>query len=73
MRIVLSLAIIGGMVLLARRLGPQLRSRCVVACERMFDEMPDSFPPKRIMGNLEALRAQGERMIELLEEQGRAS
>jgi hypothetical protein len=39
----------------------------------MIDEMPDTFPPKRIMSDLEALRTQSERMIALLEEQGRAT
>ena len=73
MRIVLTLAVIGGMILLARRFGPELRARCITACDRMIGEMPDSFPPKRIMSDLEALRTQGKRMIELLEKQGRAS
>ena len=45
----------------------------MAAIEHMFDEMPDAFPPKRIISNLEVLRAQSERMIALLEKQRRAS
>ena len=67
------LAMIGGLALLARRFGPQMRARCMAACEHMLDGMPDAFPPKRMMGDLEVLRTQSERMIALLEEQRRAS
>ena len=67
------LTIIGGLALLARRFGPQVRARCMAACDRMIDEIPDGFPPKRIMSDLEALRTLSERMIALLEEQRRAT
>ena len=69
MKALVLLAVIGGLALLARRFGPQMRAGCMAACDRMIDEMPDSFPPKRIMSDLEALRTQSERMIALLEEQ----
>ena len=69
MRAIVLLAMIGGLALLARRFGPQIRARCMAAIEHMLDGMPDSFPPKRMMSDLEVLRAQSERMIALLEEQ----
>ena len=73
MKAILTLAMIGGLALLARRFGPRIRERCLVACEHMLDEMPDSFPPKRMMISLDAIGAQNERVIELLEEQRPAS
>lgn len=33
-----------------------------------MEGMPDSFPPKRMMNELEAIRVQNARIIELLEE-----
>ena len=73
MKAIVLLAAIGGLALLARRFGPQMRARCMAAIEHMFDEMPEAFPPKRIISNLEVLRTQSERIIALLEGQGRAS
>ena len=73
MKAILTLAMIGGLALLARRFGPRIRERCLAACERMLDEMPDSFPPRRMMISLDAISAQNERVIELLEDQRPAS
>ena len=44
--------------------------KCV--CERIFEKMPDDFPPKRMFLNVMAIREQNERIIELLEEQAEA-
>ncbi|HZJ28112.1 MAG TPA: hypothetical protein VFF40_14055 [Acidimicrobiia bacterium] len=73
MKKLLGLLAIIGAVVAARRFAPQLRARGLEACERMFDGMPDAFPPKRMMANLEAIRAQNERIIELLGEPSQLS
>lgn len=36
-------------------------------CRRMFEGMPDDFPPKRMAADLTAVRRQNERIIEMLE------
>jgi len=34
----------------------------------MFEHMPEDFPPKRMMGGIEEIRANTTRILELLEE-----
>ena len=63
----LAIVVIGGAAVLMRRHGPQMGERFVEHCEHMFDEMPDSFPPKRMMSSLDAIREQNERTLALLE------
>ena len=36
-------------------------------CERMFEQMPDDFPPKRVMRGIEEIRVNTARTFELLE------
>ena len=36
-------------------------------CAKMFERMPDDSPPKRLAADLAAIRAQNERIIEMLE------
>ena len=55
-------------VLVARKLGPRLRERCEAECGRMFERMPDDFPPKRMMRGIEEIREQTARILRLLEE-----
>ena len=55
-------------VLLVRRFGPEMGK----VCERMFERMPDEFPPKWMYLNIMAIREQNERIIHLLEEQAEA-
>ena len=62
------LPVIAGAVLLAKHFSPELRK----ACERMFEKMPDEFPPKWMHLNITAIREQNERIIQLLEEQAKA-
>ena len=52
---------------LATRLAPVMRSKCAEACERMLSNMPESFPPKRMMADLETLKEQTARIIELVD------
>jgi hypothetical protein len=66
--------IIGGVVLGAalaalRQFGPTLRERAMDKCERMFDRMPQDFPPKRLLRGIEEIREQNTRILHHLEEQ----
>jgi hypothetical protein len=55
---------LGGAVELGRRLGPRQKK----LWQRVFAKLPEDFPPKAMFLNVEAIRAQNERIIELLEE-----
>ena len=55
-------------VLLVRRFGPEMGK----VCQRMFEKMPDEFPPKWMYLNIMAIREQSEHIIHLLEEQAEA-
>ncbi|MCH7585487.1 MAG: hypothetical protein IH941_10110 [Acidobacteria bacterium] len=52
----------------AERAGPALRARCSNMSHRMLANMPASFPPNRMMADLEALKEQTARILEVLEE-----
>ena len=67
-RIAIAAALVGGGVVVARALAPKLHTRMIEACERMFEQMPDNFPPKRMMRGIEEIRANTARSLELLEE-----
>ncbi len=66
-RIAVAAALIGAGVLTARALAPRLHARMLAACEGMFEHMPDSFPPKRMLRGIEEIRANTARTVELLE------
>ena len=53
---------------IAERAGPAMRERCSEMCDRMLANMPESFPPNRMMAGLEALKEQTARILEVLEE-----
>lgn len=55
---------------IAERAGPATRERCMVMCDRMLANMLESFPPNRMMADLEALKKQTARILEVLEERG---
>ncbi len=50
------------------RAGPAMWERCSEMCDRLLANMPESFPPNRIMADLEALKEQTARIVEVLEE-----
>jgi hypothetical protein len=68
-RIAISAALIGGVVVAARVLAPKLHARMMAACEEMFEQMPEDFPPKRMMGAIEEIRENTARTLALLETQ----
>ena|SRR5215218_1460655 len=67
-RLTIGAAVSGVGVLVVRALAPKLHTRLLAACERMFEEMPDTFPPKRMMRGIEQANANSARMLKLLEE-----
>ena len=71
-RIAVAAVLTGAAVLAARALTPKLHARMVAACERMFEQMPDGFPPKRMLHGIEETRANTERILELLDDRRRA-
>jgi hypothetical protein len=71
-RIATRVALIGVGVVVVRVLAPKVHGRLLAGCERMFERMPDEFPPKRMMRGIEEIRANTERAVELLEERKQA-
>lgn len=67
-RVALIAVFTAAVVVVVRALVPRLHSRLLVACERMFEEMPESFPPKRMMRGIEEINVNSARALELLEE-----
>ena len=70
-RIAIGAAVIGGVVVAARALAPKLHARMLGACQAMFEHTPADFPPKRMLGGIEEIRANTTRTLELLEERTR--
>ncbi len=56
--------VVAGALFIAHRCRPDLGGLCA----RMFEAMPDDFPPKQMHRNLLAIREQTERILALLEE-----
>jgi hypothetical protein len=71
-RIAAGAALVGAAALVLRALAPKLHARMLAACEHMFDEMPDTFPPKRMLRGIDEIRVNSARTVELLEERGQA-
>lgn len=67
-RIAIGAALTGVGVLVARAFAPKLHARLMAKCERMFEQMPDSFPPKQMLRGIEEIRANTARTLALLEE-----
>ncbi len=67
-RIVIGAVLTGAGVLILRGLRPKLRERFRAAFGRMFEQMPDDSPPKRMMQSVEQIRQNTTRILELLEE-----
>ena len=67
-RMAIGAALAGVGVLVARALAPKLHERMIARCEAMFEELPDSFPPKRMLRGIEEIRANTARTLELLQE-----
>ena len=66
-RIVIVGAFVGVGVLMVRARVPELHERLMARCESMFERMPDTFPPKKMMRGIEEIRVKTGRILELLE------
>lgn len=51
--------------------GNTLADRMAARCERMLASMPASFPPNRMMADLETVKIQSARILEVLDEEVR--
>ncbi len=49
--------------------GPAVRARCSEICEQILNQMPESFPPNRMMADLKSLKEQTARILDVLEHQ----
>ena len=71
-RLIIFTVVATGMLLAMRKLaegqGPAMRGRCSEMCDRMLTNMPESFPPNRMMTDLKAIKEQTARILEVLEE-----
>ena len=61
-------ALVGVGLLALRGRMPKLHERVMAHCEAMFERMPDTFPPKKMMGGIEEIRARTARIVQLLED-----
>jgi hypothetical protein len=60
-------ALVGVGLLALRGRMPKLHERVMAHCEGMFERMPDTFPPKKMMRGVEEIRATTARIEQLLE------
>ncbi len=71
-RLVIFAVLAAGMFLAMRKIaggpGPTMREWCSEMCHRMLASMPESFPPNRMMADLEVLKDRTARILEVLEE-----
>lgn len=66
---VLAAAVILGFRKMVQLDGPAVRARCSEICERMLGQMPESFPPNRMMADLHDLKEQTAHVLDVLEGQ----
>jgi hypothetical protein len=59
------IAVLGAGVFVARK--AKLHERVMAHCQGMFEHMPDTFPPKRMMLGIEEIRADTTRILTLLD------
>jgi len=53
---------------MAENAGPGMAERCSEMCDRMLASIPESFPPNRMMADLESIKEQTARILEVLKE-----
>lgn len=54
------IAIVGALavaIVIVRSRSPQLHERLMASCEKTFERMPDTFPPKKMMLGIDEIRA----------------
>ena len=72
-RLIIGTVLAAAAVLVARKIAgeaaPTMRARCAEACDRMLANMPESFPPNRMMADLEEVKDQTARILDEIERQ----
>ncbi len=63
-KLLIAVALVAGVVVLARRLMPGLGA---IDWEKKFESMPDNAPPKWMFNNISAIRKNTEQILKLLE------
>jgi hypothetical protein len=66
-RIAVAGIVIGVGIVVVRERMPRLYERLMAHCEGMFDRMPDTFPPMRMLRGIEELQAATAHIERLLE------
>jgi hypothetical protein len=66
-RIAIIGAVVGTGALVVRMRGHKLHERLMAHCEAMFERMPDTFPPKKMLRGIEDIQATTARIQELLD------
>ena len=56
-------------VAVVRSFAPALKRAAMRKCEAMFDRMPDTAPPKRLLRGIEDIREQNTRILQKLEQE----
>lgn len=56
-------------ITVVRRFAPALKRAAMRKCETMFDQMPDTAPPKRFLRGIEEIREQNNQILQKLEEE----
>ena len=51
----------------AAKAAPVMRSKCAEMCDQMLAKMPESFPPNRMMADLDHLKEQTARILDTLQ------
>lgn len=69
-RLLMLAALAAGVSVVIREIAGRaaLPERCAEMCDRFLANMPGSFPPNRIMADLDALKEQNVRILKVLEE-----
>ena len=66
-RIAILGAVVGAAVLVVRGRGAKLPERVMAHCGAMFEHMPDTFPPKKMMRGIEEIHDKTDQILGLLE------
>ncbi len=70
-RLVVFLVVAVGVFLAVRKMaesmGPAMREHSAEMCDRMLAGMPESFPPNRMMADLQSLQDKTDRILEMLD------
>ena len=68
-KVVIGAVLVGGGAYGIRRFAPKFGEWCMAHCEQMFEQMPDEFPPKRMMRGIDEIREQNTRILQELGKQ----